>query len=182
VSRSSTAKSYFRRRARFRHPSRRSAQGCADASARSEGVAQRAGLGRARRANWRPRFRLANRRRASPPAPGRQAKSAACLFFWKTRTLGARTTRSKGPQPLSGSVNDQSRMLSFVCTRIGEQDDLLLPAWATSSFTTVAGQAGWPGVKPSLDAWIYVAGVGSDIKAGASHHPMRIGPAHAAGV
>ena len=29
-------------------------------------------------------------------------------------------------------------MLSFVCTRIGEQDDLLLPAWATSSFTTVA--------------------------------------------
>jgi hypothetical protein len=28
------------------------------------------------------------------------------------------------------------------CTRIGEQDDLLLPAWATSSFTTVAGQ-GW---------------------------------------
>jgi hypothetical protein len=33
-------------------------------------------------------------------------------------------------------------MLSFVCTRIGEQDDLLLPPRATSSFATVAGQ-GW---------------------------------------
>jgi hypothetical protein len=33
-------------------------------------------------------------------------------------------------------------MLSFSLHSIGEQDDLLLPAWATSSFTTVAGQ-GW---------------------------------------
>ena len=65
-------------------------------------------------------------------------------------------------------------MLSFVCTRIGEQDDLLLPAWATSSFTTVAGKAGWRGVKPSLDALIDVAAVGSVIKAGASQRPMRI--------
>ena len=63
-------------------------------------------------------------------------------------------------------------MLSFVCTRIGEQDDLLLPAWATSSFTTVAGQAGWRGVKPTLDALINVAAVGCAIKTGAS--PMRI--------
>jgi hypothetical protein len=69
-------------------------------------------------------------------------KSAACLSFWKTQTLGGRTTRSEGPQPRSGNVDDQSWMLSFVCTRIGEQEDLLLPAWATSSFTTVAGQ-GW---------------------------------------
>ena len=65
-------------------------------------------------------------------------------------------------------------MLSFVCTHIGEQDDLLLPAWATSSFTTVAGQAGWRGVKPSLDALIHVAGAGSVIKAGASQRPMEI--------
>jgi hypothetical protein len=107
-----------------------------------EAAAQRADPARVTLANWRPRFRLANRRKASPLAPGRQAKSAACPFFWKTRTLGGRTTRSKRPQPRSGNVDDQSWMLSFVCTRIGEQDDLLLPAWATSSFATVAGQ-GW---------------------------------------
>ena len=65
-------------------------------------------------------------------------------------------------------------MLSFVCTRTGEQDDLLLPAWATSSFTTVAGQAGWRGVKPSLDALIDVAAAGCVIKADASQRPMRI--------
>ena len=49
-----------------------------------------------------------------------------------------------------------------------------MPAWATSSFTTVAGQAGWRGVKPSLDALILVAAAGSTIKAGASQCPMRI--------
>ena len=65
-------------------------------------------------------------------------------------------------------------MLSFVCTRIGEQDDLLLPTWATSSFTTVAGQAGWRGIKPSLDALITVAAGCSLIKAGASQRPMSI--------
>src|SRR5580700_7823375 len=61
--------------------------------------------------------------------------------------------RSKGPQPRSGNADDQSWMLSFVCTRIGEQHDLLLPAWATSSFTTVAGQGWLVGLaQPALDA------------------------------
>ena len=49
-------------------------------------------------------------------------------------------------------------MLSFSCTRIGEQD-LLLPYRATSSFTTVAGQGWLAGPKPSLDAPQYLAGV-----------------------
>ena len=40
-----------------------------------------------------------------------------------------------------------------VCTRIGEQHDLLLPAGATSSFTTVAGQGWLVGLaEPALDA------------------------------
>jgi hypothetical protein len=43
-------------------------------------------------------------------------------------------------------------MLSFSTHTLGEQDDLLLPAWATSSFTTVAGQGWLAGPKPSLDA------------------------------
>jgi hypothetical protein len=44
-------------------------------------------------------------------------------------------------------------VLSFVCTCIGEQRDLLLPAWATSSFTTVAGQGWLVGLaEPALDA------------------------------
>jgi hypothetical protein len=48
-------------------------------------------------------------------------------------------------------------MLSFkLHTRIGEQD-LLLPYRATSSFTTVAGQAGWRGGSPSLDATLRLA-------------------------
>ena len=38
------------------------------------------------------------------------------------------------------------------------------PAWATSSFTTVAGQGWLAGVKPTLDALIYVAAAGSAIK------------------
>jgi hypothetical protein len=42
-------------------------------------------------------------------------------------------------------------------TCIGEQDDLLLPARTTSSFTTVAGQGWLAGPKPSLDALIQVA-------------------------
>jgi hypothetical protein len=40
----------------------------------------------------------------------------------------------------------------------------LLPARATSSFTTFAGQAGWRGIKPSLDALLDVAATGSSIK------------------
>src|SRR6185437_10979892 len=35
-------------------------------------------------------------------------------------------------------------------------------------------KAGWRGIKPSLDALIYVAAAGSVIKAGASQRPMRI--------
>ena len=59
-------------------------------------------------------------------------------------------------------------MLSFSLHSIGEQDDLLLPAWATSSFTTVAGQGWLAGHKPSLDALLDVAAAGSAIKAGRS--------------
>jgi hypothetical protein len=42
-------------------------------------------------------------------------------------------------------------MLSFICTRIGEQD-LLLPYAGHIVFTTVAGQGWLAGPKPSLDA------------------------------
>ena len=45
-----------------------------------------------------------------------------------------------------------------------ESKDLLLPAWATSSFTTVAGQGWLAGPKPSLDAFEHVATGGSAIK------------------
>ena len=45
-----------------------------------------------------------------------------------------------------------------------ESKDLLLPAWATSSFTTVAGQGWLAGPKPSLDAFERVATGGSAIK------------------
>ena len=41
-------------------------------------------------------------------------------------------------------------------------------------FTTVAGPAGWRGVKPTLDALIHVAAVRSIIKAGASHRIVRL--------
>src|SRR5580700_10423794 len=71
---------------------------------------------------------------------------------------------SAKPRPRLENVDDQSWMLSFVCTRIGEQHDLLLPTWATTSFTTFAGQAGWRGIKPSLDALLDVAATGSSIK------------------
>jgi hypothetical protein len=37
-------------------------------------------------------------------------------------------------------------------THAPESKDLLLPAWATSSFATVAGQGWLAGPKPSLDA------------------------------
>jgi hypothetical protein len=40
----------------------------------------------------------------------------------------------------------------------------LLPAWATSSFTTVAGQGWLAGPKPSLDAIGDVATLGFSIK------------------
>jgi hypothetical protein len=44
-------------------------------------------------------------------------------------------------------------VLSFVCTCIGEQHDLLLPAWATSLVTTFAGQGWLVGLaEPALDA------------------------------
>jgi hypothetical protein len=64
-------------------------------------------------------------------------------------------------------------MLSFVCTRIGEQDDLLLPRRATSSFTTVAGQGWLAGRKASLDCVI---------KAGASRRLMSLAALIAPGV
>lgn len=119
---------------------------------------------RVTRANWRPRCRLANRCKASPLALGQQAQSAACLSFLGNADARPTNDTVKRAPPRSGNVDDQSWMLSFVCTRIEEQDDLLLPAWATSSFTTVAGQAVWRGVKPTLDALIDVAAVGCAIK------------------
>ena len=63
-------------------------------------------------------------------------------------------------------------MLSFVCTRIGEQDDLLLPHGPHRHSPPLPVKAGWRGVKPTLDALINVAAVGCAIKTGAS--PMRI--------
>ena len=56
--------------------------------------------------------------------------------------------------------------------------NLLLPAWATSSFTTVAGQAGWRGVKPSLDALIDIAAAGCVIKVGAGQMAGENRPPH----
>ena len=50
-----------------------------------------------------------------------------------------------------------------------ESKGLLLPARATSSFTTVAGQGWLAGPKPSLDALLDVAAAGSAIKAGRSN-------------
>jgi hypothetical protein len=49
-------------------------------------------------------------------------------------------------------------MLSFSCTRIGEQD-LLLPYAGHIVFTTVAGQGWLAGPKPSLDAPWHLANV-----------------------
>src|SRR3984957_6159797 len=55
-------------------------------------------------------------------------------------------------RPQSKNVDDRACVLSFVCTCIAEQPDLLLPPWATSSSTTVAGE-GWLGglAEPALD-------------------------------
>jgi hypothetical protein len=48
----------------------------------------------------------------------------------------------------------------------------LLPAWATSSFTTVAGQGWLAGPKPTLDVLLRVAAAGSAIKAGVTDWRM----------
>src|ERR1700722_16383978 len=50
--------------------------------------------------------------------------------------------RQQSPSPNQKMSTIEHVCSPSVCTRIGEQDDLLLPAGATSSFTTVAGQ-GW---------------------------------------
>src|ERR1700733_12760430 len=56
-------------------------------------------------------------------------------------------------QPQSQNVDDRASILSSFAHASGEQDDLLLPAWAASSFTTFAGQGWLAGLsEPALDA------------------------------
>ena len=58
-------------------------------------------------------------------------------------------------------------MLSFSLHNASESKDLLLPAWATSSFTTVAGQGWLAGLaEPALDAGTTLACPDSGSKAG----------------
>jgi hypothetical protein len=78
---------------------------------------------------------------------------------------------SKVPAPIKKCRRSSIATL-LICTRIGEQDDLLLPAWATSSFTTVAGQGWLAGPKPTLDVLLRVAAAGSAIKAGVTDWRM----------
>src|ERR1700722_10663470 len=60
---------------------------------------------------------------------------------------------SARPQLQSKNVDDQTWLLSFVLHTHRRSKDLLLPAWATSSFTTVAGQGWLVGLaEPALDA------------------------------
>ena len=60
-------------------------------------------------------------------------------------------------------------MLSFVCTHIGEQDDLLLPHGPHRHSPPLPVKAGWRGAKPLL-----MRGISASIKAGASQRLMRI--------
>src|ERR1700733_11290549 len=60
---------------------------------------------------------------------------------------------SARPQLQSKNVDDQTWLLSFVLHTHRRSKDLLLPTWATSSFTTVAGQGWLVGLaEPALDA------------------------------
>ncbi len=59
-------------------------------------------------------------------------------------------------------LKNHKRSPSFA--HASESKDQLLPAWATSSFTTVAGQGWLAGPKPSLDAFTHVAIAASAIK------------------
>ena len=80
---------------------------------------------------------------------------------------------SKAPAPIRKCR--RSNMVALLqCARASERKDLLLPARATSSFTTVAGQGWLAGPKPALDALIYVVAAGSIIKAGVSQCPIGI--------
>ena len=67
----------------------------------------------------------ANRRKASPLASGTVGKISGLPVFLEKRGRSADERRGqKGPSPDPKEMSDdQSWMLSFVCTRIGEQDD-----------------------------------------------------------
>jgi hypothetical protein len=58
-------------------------------------------------------------------------------------------------------------VLSFSCTHIGEQDQLL-PVAGHIVFTTVAGQGWLAGPKPSLDAPGNIASLGWESSLGAA--------------
>src|ERR1700733_7551747 len=86
----------------------------------------------------------------------RQDQRLARFSRKRSRSVDERC-RQQSPSPNQKMSTIKHVCSPSVCTRIGEQDDLLLPAGATSSFTTVAGQGWLAGRKPPLDAVRHIA-------------------------
>jgi hypothetical protein len=68
----------------------------------------------------------------------------------------------------SSSPNQKMATINHGCSpsfaRIGEQDDLLLPAGPHRHSPPLPVKAGWRGVKPSLDASCHIASAACAIK------------------